>query len=216
MRTSIGESQVVDYEISNTRAHQAREIDVTPKQARFAEFYVELGNASEAYRKAYNATSMKPATVSRRAKDLMDNGKIRARISELQKQHRERHRVSVESLTADARRVYEMAIEEKQTSPAIQALTLIARLHGLLVDKREHAGQVQVAPTPVKNRIDVAAITREAERRDREYLSRVNAHAPTSNAGRPRIPVPPLPNPLRRTGSDCLSIAPSSEAPEKR
>lgn len=43
----------------------------------------EAGNASEAYRRAYDAGKMKAATVNRKAKELMDNGKITARIEEL-------------------------------------------------------------------------------------------------------------------------------------
>ena len=56
---------------------------LTVKQEKFCQEYVKIGNASEAYRIAYNTSGMLPATVNRRAKDLMDNGKIRARTEEL-------------------------------------------------------------------------------------------------------------------------------------
>lgn len=49
--------------------------ELTPKQEAFAQRFVETGNASEAYRQAYNAEAMKAETVHRKAKELMDNGK---------------------------------------------------------------------------------------------------------------------------------------------
>ncbi len=57
---------------------------LTPKQEKFCNGYVETGNASEAYRNAYNCKNMKPETVNRKAFELLNNGKITARIAELQ------------------------------------------------------------------------------------------------------------------------------------
>lgn len=56
---------------------------LTQKQEAFCLAYIETGNASEAYRRAYNAANMKPETVNRKAKELLDNGKIAARLKEL-------------------------------------------------------------------------------------------------------------------------------------
>lgn len=60
-------------------------MNLTAKQEAFCLAYLETGNASEAYRMAYDAKNMKPATVNRKAKDLLDNGKIAARLEELNK-----------------------------------------------------------------------------------------------------------------------------------
>lgn len=57
---------------------------LTPKQEAFCLSYIETGNASEAYRRSYDVSKMKPASINRKAKELMDNGRIAARISELQ------------------------------------------------------------------------------------------------------------------------------------
>lgn len=54
-----------------------------PKPEAFCQAYVAAGNASEAYRRAYQAAGMKPSTIHRRAKELMDDSKITARIAEL-------------------------------------------------------------------------------------------------------------------------------------
>lgn len=55
--------------------------DLTPKQENFCQQYLLLGNASDAYRLAYDAKNMKPETINRRAKDLLDDGKITARLN---------------------------------------------------------------------------------------------------------------------------------------
>lgn len=57
---------------------------LTLKQENFCNFYIETGNASEAYRRAYAAEKMKDESINRKAKELMDNGNITARIKELQ------------------------------------------------------------------------------------------------------------------------------------
>lgn len=58
---------------------------LTGKQEKFCLEYIKCGNASEAYRKAYSTKNMKPETVNRNAKALMDNNKISARIEALNK-----------------------------------------------------------------------------------------------------------------------------------
>lgn len=56
---------------------------LTQKQEAFCIAYLETGNASEAYRSTYSTKNMKPATINRKAKELMDNGKITARLKQL-------------------------------------------------------------------------------------------------------------------------------------
>jgi phage terminase small subunit len=74
---------------------------LTIKQEAFAQAYIETGNASEAYRRAYNAGKMKPATVNRKAVELLENGKITARIAELQAGHQKRHEVTVDRIVQE-------------------------------------------------------------------------------------------------------------------
>lgn len=56
---------------------------LTPKQESFCLLYCETGNASEAYRRAYDAGKMLPGTINRKAFDLLENGKITAMIADL-------------------------------------------------------------------------------------------------------------------------------------
>ena len=46
--------------------------NLTPKQHAFCFAYMETGNATLAYRRAYDAQYMKPATVNRKAKELLE------------------------------------------------------------------------------------------------------------------------------------------------
>lgn len=117
----------------------APEGHLTPKQEKFCQKYVEIGNASEAYRHAYDVGEhTKPATVNRKAKVEMDKGKIRARVEELQAGHQKRHEVTVDSLTVEYDEVREAALKDGQYSPAVSSITGKAKLHGLLTEKHDH------------------------------------------------------------------------------
>jgi phage terminase small subunit len=59
---------------------------LTLKQEAFCNYYIETGNASEAYRRAYSCENMQGDTINRKAAELLQNGKITARVGELQDQ----------------------------------------------------------------------------------------------------------------------------------
>ena len=113
---------------------------LTPKQEKFALAYIETGNASEAYRQAYSAGMMKPETVNRKAKERLDNGKITARLAELQAGHQERHDVTVDSLTKELEAARALATKNGQSSAVVSAVMGKAKIHGLIMDKHEHSG----------------------------------------------------------------------------
>lgn len=54
------------------------------KQENFCNYYIECGNASEAYRRAFSCDKMKSETINRKAIELLGDGKITARVRELQ------------------------------------------------------------------------------------------------------------------------------------
>ena len=113
---------------------------LTPKQEAFALAYVETGNASEAYRRSYNAEKMKPATVNRTAKELLDSPKIAARLAELKAAHVERHEITVDDLIRELEeaRSIAMAGERQQPAAMVAASMGKAKLLGLIVDKAEN------------------------------------------------------------------------------
>lgn len=67
---------------------------LTPKQENFCNYYLETGNASEAYRRAYSCGNMAPDTINRKAIELLQNGKITARVGQLQAILQERSDIS--------------------------------------------------------------------------------------------------------------------------
>lgn len=76
---------------------------LTPKQEAFCLAYVETGNASEAYRRAYSARNMSAKTVWEKASRLLSEGKVRARLDEL------RAAVANETIIKEARVIEEVA-----------------------------------------------------------------------------------------------------------
>ncbi len=110
---------------------------LTPKQEAFALAYVETGNASEAYRRSYNAEKMKPETVNRTAKELLDNPKIAARLAELKAAHVERHEITVDDLIRELEeaRSIAMAGERQQPAAMVAATMGKAKILGLVQDK---------------------------------------------------------------------------------
>lgn len=78
---------------------------LTPKQELFCQKYVESGNASEAYREAYNTERMKPETVNREAFELLQNPKIAARVEELKARQLKRHDVTIERVVREFARL---------------------------------------------------------------------------------------------------------------
>lgn len=57
---------------------------LTIKQERFCQLYVETGNASEAYRRAYDCANKTAEWLGVRSCEMLKNGKIAVRVSELQ------------------------------------------------------------------------------------------------------------------------------------
>ena len=117
--------------------------NLTPKQEAFCLAYIETGNASEAYRNAYNAAGMKSATVNRSAKELLENHKITARLSTLRERAVERTMVTVDMLTANLLRIAqkgEELAEASGLSVARASMMDVAKLNGLVVDKAAVTG----------------------------------------------------------------------------
>lgn len=77
--------------------------ELTQKQEAFCLAYIETGNASEAYRRAYRAAKMKPETINKRASELLADGAVTGRIGEL------RQAASDKAVVSEARVIEELA-----------------------------------------------------------------------------------------------------------
>ena len=122
----------IGHEISPSEiATKMTRRDLTPKQEAFAQAYVETGNATEAHRRAGYGHSMSKKTRNEAASRLLADNKVRARIIELQEEHRSRHNVTVDTLTEEYEGARRLAIDIEQPSAANGATAGKARLHGL-------------------------------------------------------------------------------------
>ena len=111
---------------------------LTEKQARFVAEYLKTGNASEAYRAAYNAANMKPETIQQRAYELLKNGEVAARLAEARERVQKRAEITLESLTQDLLDDREAAREDKNHPAAIAATKALMELHGLKTGERKN------------------------------------------------------------------------------
>lgn len=100
---------------------------LTPKQERFAQLYVELGTAAEAYRRAYDSEG-KPEGVQVSASRLLADPKVSLRVEELRERLAElaiwKRLDSLETLAAIARR------DEAQDKDKVAAVKAINSMHG--------------------------------------------------------------------------------------
>lgn len=112
-----------------------RPVTLTPKQEAFCLAYIETGNASEAYRRSYNAGKMQPATINVRASELLADSKISVRVAELKAQHVERHNVTIDTIREMLVEDRKLARELETPAAAVSATMGLAKLYGLLTDK---------------------------------------------------------------------------------
>jgi phage terminase small subunit len=120
---------------------EAKADRITPKQEKFAALYVETGNASEAYRQAYDCLRMKPETIWREGCELLQNPKVATRIETLRAAHLKRHEITVDSLTLELEEARNLAKEQGTAAAMVSATLGKAKLHGLLIDKGELTGK---------------------------------------------------------------------------
>ena len=116
---------------------------LTPKQEAFALAYVETGNASEAYRRAYNAGNMKPAVIAVKASELLAHGNVSVRVKELQAAALDEHKITMSDILRELEEARVVALQqEKPQAAAMVAATMgKAKLLGMLTDKMEHSGK---------------------------------------------------------------------------
>lgn len=111
--------------------------DLNPKQEKFAQLYVQLGNASESYRQAYNSTA-KPESIHVRASELLSNSKVSVRVDEIREALRANHGITLQDLLKELEEARKAALsaETVQSSAAVNATMSKAKLLGF--DKPEN------------------------------------------------------------------------------
>lgn len=108
---------------------------LTPKREKFAHGVASGLNQSDAYRAAFNAGGMKPATINVKASQLMADGKVRERVNELRAPIAEKAQITLESHLADLKELRDMAVEARQMGAAISAEVARGKAAGVVVDR---------------------------------------------------------------------------------
>lgn len=110
---------------------------LTPKQEAFCQAMLTAKDQSEAYRKAFSAGKMKPATVHSKASILMADGKVRARIEELRKPVVEAVGVTLAQHLRDLKMIRDKALMDGKWGPAVAAELGRGKASGLHITKIE-------------------------------------------------------------------------------
>lgn len=126
--------------------------NLTPKQENFCLAYLETGNASEAYRRAYDAENMSPATINVKACELLANDKIAVRLEELRRPIIAKAQLTVEDLLRELEEARKLAIDTESPAPAVSATMGKAKLLGLdkqIIDHTSSDGSMTPMPTTI-------------------------------------------------------------------
>jgi phage terminase small subunit len=77
------------------------EYKYTPKQEAFCQAYVRLGNMTDAYREAYNASKMQQNTVGVKASTMLKEDKYSVRVKQIRDELEDRNRITIDELVKD-------------------------------------------------------------------------------------------------------------------
>lgn len=134
---------------------QYDEYGLTVKQRKFAENVVSGMTLADAYRNSYDAENMKPASIHRRACELMTNGKVKACVEAIAAEKRrltEVRTVSDRDMLITKLRAWTDG--ESATNSQLRAAELLGKACGLyrdvVEDHRERPAQVVAAELEAK------------------------------------------------------------------
>jgi phage terminase small subunit len=113
---------------------------LTPKQEAFVLAYLECGNATQAYRVAYDADGMTAASIDKEARRLLSNPRITPRLDQLHKKVEAKALLSLEEHMSELRNLRELAKQNAQISAAIKAEELRGKLRRFYVEQIETGG----------------------------------------------------------------------------
>lgn len=130
---------------------------LTVKQEAFALKYVECGNASEAYRHAYDAGEMADKTIWEASSRLLTDYKVAARVQELRATIAEAAKLTITDLLRELEeaRTAALTAETVQASAAAAATMGKAKLLGLDKNTLEVSG---LNGGPINASIEVAFV----------------------------------------------------------
>lgn len=115
-------------------------MSLTIKQENFCLAYIETNNASEAYRRSFNAENMKPVTITKRASEFINRRDIAGRIQELRKPAIDAAQFTLEEHLNALKKLRDDAAMANQFSAAITAEVNRGKASGFYIDKTKFGG----------------------------------------------------------------------------
>ena len=94
---------------------------LTIKQENFCNYYIECGNASEAYRRAYSCGKMSDKTIWEVSSKLLKDNKVATRVKELQDEQKEQSDLTKDRILAELSNI---------------AFSSIAHLHNTWIERK--------------------------------------------------------------------------------
>ena len=114
---------------------------LTQKQEDFCLAYIETGNATEAYRRAYKPKTANQNSLWRMANRILDNVKVKSRIEELREPARKKAMLTLEDHLSKLQELRDLAVQKENYNAAITAEHKRGLAAGLYVEKRELTGK---------------------------------------------------------------------------
>jgi phage terminase small subunit len=133
---------------------------LTVKQENFCQEYIKNGgNATDAYRKSYNASKMKENSINVNASKLLSSTKVALRIKELQEKTSKKHEVTRDWIISELKNVIgkssqEEVVRDKEGNPIgdykydsagiNKAIDTLNKMLGFYApEKQEHSGEIK-------------------------------------------------------------------------
>ena len=111
-----------------------------PRWEKFAQRYIEIGVASDAYRLTYPCAKWSKKTITEKACRLLGQANVQACIAALQRANAEQHKVTAGQLIEKLDEAFSLARTIIQPAPMVSAVMGMARITGLDKQIVEHRG----------------------------------------------------------------------------
>lgn len=127
-------------------------MSLTPKQELFAQTYVTTGNASEAYRTAYDVKTKNINTINVKACELLKESKISVRVKELQTQQEKKHEISKDKILTRLKEIiFEqelIGVDKLDLNAMNKAIDTINKMQGYYAPTKEETVLTETQTLP--------------------------------------------------------------------
>ena len=106
---------------------------LTQKQENFCLAYIKTGNASEAYRQAYNAEKMSEKQIWEESSKLNSNPKVAQMVQELRDKAESKAIITLEQ----RKELLSRFAWEEETDKSIKAIDLLNKMDGIYIQKNQ-------------------------------------------------------------------------------